>query len=418
MNTNYKKENLAEHLVVLLCFFSCVSVFISNMIILLLSILWISSGNWTHKLNTIKASNLSMAILLFLAFYILGLSWGEVNIDSGKWISKQSLLLMIPILLSTKIKQKYINLSIGSFIIGMLINSIISIGCFLDVYCMNYHHYSDQKVAVGFIDHFDHSVFLGFIIIFLISLMILYKYSFVKRLFLGGTILLFIISLFLSHGRTGQYAFLLLLGLYLIMTYYSNVKNLIISLISFSVIFTIMINKSDVFKDRFLLIIQETSAFYDLVQYSSENTKDTTVTDTAIGDRLTYIINYSKLIRKNLLFGSGSGLSIKKYNSIEGRVFPNVPARPPHNNYVFILAELGFVGLFIWINIFIQLFRDIYAKSCIQKRNIKLILPIMFLIICLADEYLVRHTPTLFFCLFTSLFCVREDKCQDNTKDL
>ncbi len=409
MNTIFKNEKVTENLIVLLGFFSCISVFVSNVIILAVFILWVCRGEWQQKYNLIKSSKFSRAILLFLLFYIFGLCWGEFNIESWKWISKQSLLLMVPILISTQIRQKYIDLSISAFIVGMLINSFISIGCHLDVFCMNYHHYSDQKVAVGFIDHFDHSVFLGFIIIFLISHITLYSHSFIKRFFVGALIAIFIISLFLSHGRTGQYAFIILLALFLLMRYYSNIKNLIISFVSCAIIFTIIISGSEIFKERFLLTLQESSAFFDLLSYSSENTEDITVTDTAIGDRLTYIINYSKLIKEKPLFGSGTGLSIKNYNLLKDKVFPNVQARPPHNNYLFILAESGFVGLIFWLNIFVQLFIDIYINSSSQTRNIKLIFPIMFLLICFADEYLVRHTPTLFFCVFSSLLCVRQD---------
>ena len=172
-----------------------------------------------------------------------------------------------------------------------------------------------------------------------------------------------------------------------------------------------MINlSSSTFNARLIQGIQESKDFFNLLEYSSSNTQDMTVTDTSVGDRLTYVINYTAIAKDNFWIGCGTGNSINQYELLEDKIFPNVPARPPHNNYLFILCEVGVIGLLLWLNIFIQLFIDIYKQTESVKFDfVKFIFPIMFLLICLTDEYLVRHNPTLLFCFFTSLFCVRKD---------
>ena len=181
-------------------------------------------------------------------------------------------------------------------------------------------------------------------------------------------------------------------------------------IISLSILTTSLIvinNSSNTFNHRLNSIITESQNFFHLLEYSSTNTSELTVTDTPIGDRLTYLINYTKLIGKNFLFGCGTGKSLHEYNNLKNKIFPNLMARPPHNNYLFILAEVGLIGLILWLNIFVQLFIEIYQRNNLkQPLFIKLFIPMLFLLICLTDEYLVRHNPTLFFCFFTTLFCV------------
>ena len=279
----------------------------------------------------------------------------------------------------------------------MCLNSIISIGSYLELWNMNYHHYPGENVAIGFLDHFDHSVFLAFS-----SLIMICKFiesnNLKYRAFYLLVISLFLISLFLSHGRIGQYVFLISLCLVLMVTLFRSPKYLV-AILSLIIISLTQIDLSEsTFSKRLNLGIQESIAFVNLIKYSSTNTSDITVTDTAIGDRLTYVLNYTQILKNNF--------------------FPNVPARPPHNNYLFILCEIGLIGLLFWLNMFIQLFISIYKKSESFKLDlIKYLLPITFIIICLTDEYLVRHNPTLFFCFFTALLCVRKDVSIFNLKN-
>ena len=264
-----------------------------------------------------------------------------------------------------------------------------------------------------------HSVFLAFGSIIIISTLIHSKNNFKVNILYIILLLLFQISLFLSHGRAGQYVFFILLSLFFIIKFYKNYKYLLLSFGSLFIGLSIIYSSSDVFQKRLNQLFQESKSFYTLFSYSSINTKDLTVTDTAIGDRLTYIINYSRIIKKNLFFGCGTGNSLKEYDALikaNNAIFPNVEARPPHNNYIFILAEIGLVGLLLWLNIFIQLFIKIYKNIKTHRIDfLKFAFPIMFLIICVTDEYLVRHNPTLLFCFFTSLFCVNNEV---SSKDL
>jgi len=406
-NQIFSKNYLINYLIVLLGGSLCVSVFISDLIIFSILILWFKEGSFIDKWQKIKTNKFSLSIIVFIIFYIIGLIWGEINLDAWKWISKQSLLLIIPVLLSTSIKSKYIKYSLYSFLIGMFINSIIAIGCYLRFWSINYHHYPEEIVAIGFLDHFDHSVFLAFSALIIIQNLFYETKNLRNCIIYIILLLVFLTALFLSHGRAGQYAFVLFLGLLLIVKFYQSYIRIIVSISILAAGLIIINNSSNTFNNRLNSIITESKNFFHLLEYSSTNTSELTVTDTPMGDRLTYLINYTTLIKKNLLLGCGTGKSLKEYNNLKNKIFPNLIARPPHNNYLFVLAEVGLVGLILWLNIFIQLFVEIYKKNDLKPSLVlKLFIPMLFLLICLTDEYLVRHNPTLFFCFFTTLFCV------------
>ena len=405
----FNDKHLPDYLVILLGFFLTVSVFISDILIFGIILTWCFNGDWLKKIQLIKSNNFAISIILFFCFYVIGLIWGEWNLDSWKWISKQAILLLIPIIVSLPIEKKTINNSLLAFLLGMCLNAIISIGAYLELYNMNYHHYPGENVAIGFLDHFDHSVFLAFSSLLIICKLIESSNSRYRVLYFL-VLSLFLVSLFLSHGRAGQYVFLISLLLVLIVTLFRSPKYLVLILFLGIISFIKIDFSASPFSKRFNRLIQESTAFFNLIKYSKINTEDITVTDTAVGDRLTYLVNYTQIIKNNFWLGCGTGKSIIEYENLKNKIFPNVPARPPHNNYLFILCEVGVIGLIFWLNIFIQLLRSIHKTSRSLKLDmIKYLLPIIFITICLTDEYLVRHNPTLFFCFFSALFCVRKD---------
>ena len=123
----FDKQQISNHLLVLLGFFLTVSVFISDILIFGIILIWLLNRSWSKKFQLIKSNNFAVSVILFFCFYLIGLIWGELNSDSWKWISKQALLLSIPIIISFPFKKETINKSLLAFLFGMCLNSIISI---------------------------------------------------------------------------------------------------------------------------------------------------------------------------------------------------------------------------------------------------------------------------------------------------
>ena len=397
-----KIKTLTGSLVVLLGLTLPLSVYASDIIVFLIVFLWLIEGRWLDKWSVFLKSKLSVAIVLFLGFYFLGLFWGEINHYSIKWIQKQAVFLLAPVLITSNLSSRFIKLSIICFFIGVFVNSLVALGGAVNWWDIDYFHYKDEKVLVGFLDHFDYSLFLAFCSLFLIASLFFLKFK--KPVFWSLVLicLFFVINLFLSHGRAGQYAFLLVLFVFLIYRFRKKPKHLFSGFFAFCLLISFLFCVPNTFKNRFDLAVFEYHDFFRLLENWE---KERVGPRSSVGNRLTYGFNYMKIIKQNPFLGSGTGCSILKYNQLENKIFPGIPARPPHNNYLFILAEVGFLGLFFWLLIFLCLFKDLQkTKLCSRVNVIKLLFPLLFLIVCFSDEYLVRHNPSLFFVLMVAFF--------------
>jgi len=408
-NWTEKTNQIIGCLVVLLGFSLSISVYLSDVVVLLIVFFWLTGGNWNSKWKSFSSSKFSVSVFLFFCFYCLGLLWGELNDDSVRWIQKQALLLLAPILISSQLKPIYVKCAFFSLFFGVFINAFVALGVFVGLWNVDYHHYTNELVAVGFLDHFDHSLFLCFCSLFLM-VFILYKskqLSFSLNVFLCFFFLFLCISLFLSHGRAGQYVFLIVSVSFLIYYFKYNLRGLLVVAMVLGIALGFLFFTKNPFKIRLNQALQEYNEFFLLL---NDWDKKKVGPRSAVGNRLTYLFNYGKLVKENVFFGVGTGKSIKEYNNIKNRVFPGITARPPHNNYLFVLLEVGLLGLLFWLLMFFCYLLDVW-KSCFLFRDvniIRLLIPFVFLLMCFTDEYLVRHNPSLFFSFITGLFCLKK----------
>ena len=77
-----KISSVFGFLLIALGFCLSISVYASDIIVFCLVFLWFIKGRWVEKWVEIKSSRFSIAIILFLHFYLLGLSWGSYNVDA------------------------------------------------------------------------------------------------------------------------------------------------------------------------------------------------------------------------------------------------------------------------------------------------------------------------------------------------
>ena len=61
---------------ILLAFFAPISVFLTDLAIFSLVILWILDGQFRSKLDIIKSSPWILSLLLLLFIYLVGMMWG------------------------------------------------------------------------------------------------------------------------------------------------------------------------------------------------------------------------------------------------------------------------------------------------------------------------------------------------------
>ena len=117
--------------------------------------------------------------------------------------------------------------------------------------------------------------------------------------------------------------------------------------------------------------------------------------ETSIGKRYSYIKNVYELSKETPFYGFGAN----QFQKIYSNKFDDSKTKHPHNNYLFILIELGLAGLFFLLLIFFYQILDFFKSE--KKEFLKLTFPLFFIFIMFLDNYFLNHNTLVFFCLFS-----------------
>ena len=120
------KTSINNYLLLLLSFFITTSIYITDLVILLLAISWVLSGDFKNKIKIAFYNPFTYPAICFFIYFSISYFWS----DSGIWnniTQKQLLLLLLPILYSLRFSEKYIEKSKYAFIFGLFINILFSI---------------------------------------------------------------------------------------------------------------------------------------------------------------------------------------------------------------------------------------------------------------------------------------------------
>ena len=135
---------------------------------------------------------------------------------------------------------------------------------------------------------------------------------------------------------------------------------------------------------------------YDLMVF-------TTNPNTSVGHRIIFTQNTLDIIKSAPFIGVGTGDFSIEYNKVNLVNSPAVKSTvQPHNQYLYVQAQLGLLGLVSFFWIFYVQFRIAIASENIFVHNVGVALPLLFLIIMLSDTYLLGHFTGNLFILFSS----------------
>jgi O-antigen ligase len=132
-----------------------------------------------------------------------------------------------------------------------------------------------------------------------------------------------------------------------------------------------------------------------------------------IGERITYSLYSWKIFKLNPIIGVGTGDFPKEYKKIN-KMYPDTKYMPntthPHNMYNLVLTQLGIIGLISFLSIFYYQIKIASASSGRFRSHVGFALPLLFLVIMLADSYLLGHYTTLMYIFFSSFLYKDFDK--------
>ena len=208
-----------------LAFFAPISIFVTDLAIFSLVILWLFEGHFRSKWNIIKSSPWILSLLALLLLYVVGMLWGT-NHQGAEWLFQKSiLLLLLPILYTLNFSHKEVKYSLFAFLsattLSALIASLINLGLIKHLFKYS-SIFANNWQNPAFIPYTEHNIFLAFSL--LVSFFLLYNSYSNKalRIVLVLISILFLMNLYSEKGRSGQFAFIFIFLSFSIITFWNN----------------------------------------------------------------------------------------------------------------------------------------------------------------------------------------------------
>ena len=379
-------SNLKNFFFILLGFSIPISVAFTNILIVAYSLIWIFEGDFPKKIKEIKSVKWISSLLLLISFYFLGMLYGDMHNDYSYVIKRVLLLLFfIPIVIS-ELKPKTYILALHAFLISNLTSAIVAVG-------INYDFINpifDNSAITAFLKYNYHNILLSFsaLLSFLMFLKSKSKYSFLYIVL----ILIYSFSIFNEAGRAGQLTFNVFFICYAIFLLRSQFKFSILIILFLIIINFFSYKNSSIFKHR---VDHLTHIVQNDGQKKNKNSVEKDI-------RYLFTKTGLELIRKKPIFGYGTGSFSSVFKLETETSYDLNKHKTPHNNYLYILFELGFIGLIFFLSIFYFQIKELLNKDLINTE--KILLPLFMLFLMLFDSYMFIFSITLFYIFMYKIF--------------
>lgn len=379
-------SNLKNFFFILLGFSIPISVAFTNILIVAYSLTWIFEGDFPKKIKEIKSVKWISSLLLLISFYFLGMLYGDMHNDYSYVIKRVLLLLFfIPIVIS-ELKPKTYILALHAFLISNLTSAIVAVG-------INYDFINpifDNSAITAFLKYNYHNILLSFsaLLSFLMFLKSKSKYSFLYIVL----ILIYSFSIFNEAGRAGQLTFNVFFICYAIFLLRSQFKFSILIILFLIIINFFSYKNSSIFKHR---VDHLTHIVQNDGQKKNKNSVEKDI-------RYLFTKTGLELIRKKPIFGYGTGSFSSVFKLETETSYDLNKHKTPHNNYLYILFELGFIGLIFFLSIFYFQIKELLNKDLINTE--KILLPLFMLFLMLFDSYMFIFSITLFYIFMYKIF--------------
>ena len=390
MFENLNLDKTFQFLLIILAFLMPLTVFGGNLIIVIICVLWLFSGNYKSKFDQIINNKLMLASIIFFCIHLVGLLWTEDLAWGLHIVHKMWYFIGLFPILYTIVRKDYISHYISAFLLAISITEVCSYLVWFEV--IEPFKNATVENPTPFMSHISYNPILAFAIY-----LVLHEIFFNKKI----TNLVFAlysffaismtINMFITGGRAGQVMFFAMIAI-IIFQFFNTQKIKALFLISFLIpgIFFTAYTTSDLFQERVDAAVKN-SLFY------SENKAS------SVGLRITFALNSWEVIKKNPIIGVGTGdfpIEYKKINKINTPGLPNTTN--PHNMYVLVAMELGALGVISMLSIFYYQIKLSFNSSNKFIRDFGITLPLLFLVIMCSDSYLLGHYTTLIFVFFSS----------------
>lgn len=364
-------------------------------------LLWFLEGNFKEKMQIYRNNHVLLALMSFLVYNLVSLLWTD-NI-SGAWLSLKKYWYLFPIfVLMYSLKKEYIPKLLSAFILGMFVSEVIAYGVFFELW--HFNHATVENPS-PFMHHIIYSVLLAFTALILLNHILNFHTLKHKMIY----ILFFITvtgNLFLTVGRTGQFAFIVGLFTLAMVSVKHKLKAIIVFILIGSLVLTAAFNLSDTFKKR---IISGKDNLVNVVEKEDYCT--------SWGKRVGAWIISKDIITEHPILGMGKADHIKEFHQIIDRKYPSMKCMHSefvhvHNQYLEIWTSLGIIGLLLFLWIFYALAK--LPVKDMELNNIKYIY-MSVLLFSFIPEVLWGRQFSLAFTAFVFSLLLAQHRIENET---
>ncbi len=379
-------SNLQNLTFVLLALAIPLSVALTNILIVFFVVLWIFEGDFKRKFNKLKNTKWLLSILILALLYLLGLVSGEFHSDYTYVLKRVLLLLFFIPVVTTSLSDSTYKTSIFLFLIANLISAITALLINFEIISPLF---SDNSIT-AFLKYNYHNILLSFSALFSFMLFAksTNKYSFVF-LFL---ILIYSLSIFTEAGRAGQLTFNFFFFLFAIFYFKKKIKYSLL-IISFLICINLLsYSKSPIFKHR---VDSLTHVVINDGEKKNQTAKEKDI-------RYLFTKHGLELIYKEPFFGYGTGSFSDVFKQYTQTSYDLEKHKTPHNNYLYVLFELGLIGFLVFLSIFFFQIQDLYKNN--MKNPEVLLLPFFLILLMFFDSYMFIFSITIFYIYTYKIF--------------
>jgi len=363
-----------------------------SILALLILAVWLVEGGYRGKLRVIIANPVAMAVLVYLALYVIGLLWTEDLASGLDVIKKYWKLMLLPVFL-TAMRWELRRVYAAFFLAGMTIAMTMTYLAWFGL--LHYADITTTHLTRGTF-HVIYNPMLAFAIYLLGHEVVWGKPGDARRWPLVGLIGLMVLNMFITEGRSGQIVFFVLLALLCLQIFRKSILRAVLILaFLLPAIFAVGYHFSPVFHGRV------DRAYSEICQFQRNP-------NTSVGLRLLFWQNSWEIIKKSPWLGEGTGDFESAYAEVNKRQSPLMGATDnPHNQYVLVLCQLGLLGLVGLLAIFGIQIRQAFVRPDGWER-IRLVFPLFFLTIMCTESYLIIAQTGFLFSLFSAVLYARK----------
>lgn len=396
---NAIRQNLEQinlWLMLLLAFCLPLSTSAVTVAVLLVLACWLYEGQFPAKMREIVASPICIAVLLYFGALVLGLLWTDSLADGLEVIRKRWKILLLPVFLTT-VRWDRRWWYVAAFLAGVIAAMLVIDLAYLDLF----RHLGITSARFRFhtiVNHLAFTPMLALAVYLVLHQVLWGGMRGGQRWLLAALSAVMIVNVFLTRGRAGQLAFFVLMAVLCVQHFRKNLlRAILIPLVALPLVFVVAYQVSPVFQQRMDQIQQDIETFDQRPDVSS------------VGLRLHYWKIAWQIIKEEPWLGAGTGDFASRYAQINQQLSPRVPLTDnPHNQYIFVTAQLGILGLLTLLGLFFVHFHKTWQRQDEWKR-IHCAFLVFFLTIMTTESYLNIYGTGFLFSLFSGVLFKRQD---------